>query len=152
MRSMYGSVQVLVVLFGLLNLTHGQLGSAVATTSATTCPTSSSLMYTSGTSTWILSHYTFLVSSSRADYLATLTLPPFTTTVFASNGSQCPTVSSAPQTVTITALQSSASSLVANGNFEGGNSSAWQTTADNSAVSGRVAQGPPLAAYSGNSY
>ena len=142
--------RALTVLGALIHLIHGQSSVSVCTVSATTCASSSALSYTSGTSTFVLSAYTSSRSSQSSSCFATTTLPGFTTTVFAANTSQC-TISASPVTVTI--YQSSEPSLIVDGNFERGNTAAWQmATNSGSEVSGNIMQGPPLDAYSGSNY
>lgn len=104
---------------------------------STICAKRSAVFYTSGSSTYVVSPWpsSAATSVSNPACSVTATLPPVTTTVYASS----PTASQPGETVV-------------NESFENGTSIPFQTSTSSSNVSAQVAQGGPVAPNSGANY
>ncbi|KAI7285979.1 hypothetical protein KC345_g1464 [Hortaea werneckii] len=107
-----------------------------------------SLLYTSGSSTYMLSEYgstSNLAAPTQYACNATVTLPPITTTFVLGNASS-------PACSSLSGSVSGSQPLISDGGFESGNVIPFNTSSSSSGVNARIVQGGPIAPAAGSNY
>ncbi|KAI7487485.1 hypothetical protein KC351_g2626 [Hortaea werneckii] len=136
---------LLALAFGNLALT--QLLTTTEFVSTGTC-IKRSLLYTSGSSTYMLSEYgstNNLAAPTQYACNATVTLPPITTTLLLGNAPS-------PACSSLSGPVSGSQPLISDGGFESGNVIPFNTSSSSSGVSARIVQGGPIAPAAGSNY
>lgn len=144
-RMAFLNLFLLVLAFGSPALT--QLLTTTEFVSTGTC-IKRSLLYTSGSSTYMLSEYgstSNFAAPTQYACNATVTLPPITTTLMLGNASS-------PACSSFSGPVSGSQPLISDGGFELGTVIPFDTSSSSSGVSARIVQGCPIAPAAGSSY